>query len=51
MSDTSVTLPQFAISLAGFLPVGLWYLLVSQLGPVWTQEGLPAEKASTLKSA
>jgi len=27
------------------------YLLVSRLGPVWTREGLPAEKTSMLKSA
>jgi len=51
MSDTNVTLPQSAISSVGFIPVGICYLLVSQLGPVWTREGLPAEKTLMLKSA
>jgi len=51
MSNTNVTLPQFAISSIGFLPAAICYLLVSRFGPVWTQEGLPAEKTSTLKSA
>jgi len=50
MSDTNVTLPQSAISSVGFLPAGICYLLVSRLGPVWTREGLPAEKTLTLKS-
>jgi len=51
MSDTNVTLPQSTISLVGFLPAGICYLLVSQLGPVWIQEGLPAKKTLTLKLA
>jgi len=50
MSDTNVTLPQSTISSVGFLLAGICYLLVSWLGPVWTQEGLPAEKTPTLKS-
>ena len=41
MSDTSVTLPQSAIPLVGFLPAGICYLWVSRFGPVWTREGLP----------
>jgi len=51
MSDTSVTLPQSAIPLVGFLPAGICYLWVSRFGPVWTREGLPAEETPTLKSA
>jgi len=46
-----VTLPQSAISLVGFLPVDICYLLVSHFGPVWTHEGLPAEKTLMLKLA
>jgi len=51
MSDTNITLPQSAISLVGFLPACVCYLVVSRLRPTWTQEGLLAEKTSTLKSA
>jgi len=51
MSDTNVTLPQSAISSVGFLLTGICYLLVFRFGPVWTREGLPAEKTLTLKSA
>jgi len=51
MSDTSITLPQSAISLASFLPVCMRYLLVSRFGSIWTREGLPAEETSMLKSA
>jgi len=51
MSDTSITLPQSAISLVGFLPATIGHLWVSWRGPVWTREGLPAEETPTLKSA
>jgi len=51
MSDTNIILPQSAISLVGFLPACICYLLESWLWPAWTQEGLPAEKTLTLKSA
>ena len=51
MSDTSITLPQFAISLVSFLPACICYLLVSRRGPIWTREGLPVEETPTLKSA
>jgi len=51
MSDTNVTLPQSAISSVGFLLTDICYLLVSRLGLVWTQEGLPTEKTLMLKSA
>jgi len=51
MSDTNITLPQSTISLVGFPPACVCYLLVSRLGPAWTQEGLPTEKTPTLKSA
>jgi len=47
MSDTSITLPQSAISLVSFLPACICYLLVSRLGPIWTREGLPAKKTPT----
>jgi len=50
MSSTNVTLHQSPISSVGFLPPGICYLLVSRFGPVWTREGLPAEKTLTLKS-
>jgi len=50
MSDTNITLPQSAISLVGFLPACICYLLVFRLGPTWTREGLPAEKTLMLKS-
>jgi len=48
MSDTNVTLPQSAISSVGFLLVGIYYLLVSWLGLVWTWKGLPVEKTLML---
>jgi len=51
MSDTNITLPQSAISLIGFLSACICYLLVSRLGPAWTQEGLPTKETLTLKSA
>jgi len=50
MLETSVTLPQSAISLVGFLPAGICYLWVSRFGPVWTWEGLPTKETPTLKS-
>jgi len=51
MSDTSVTLPQFAIYLVGFIPAAICHLWVSRCGLVWTREGLVAEETPTLKSA
>jgi len=51
MEDTSITLPQPAISSAGFLPAAISHLWVSRCGPVWTREGLPAEETLALKSA
>jgi len=49
MSDTNITLPQSAISLASFLPVCMCYMLVSRFGPIWTREGLLTEETPTLK--
>jgi len=51
MSDTSVALPQSAISLVGFLPAAICHLWISRCGPVWTRERLPAKETPTLKSA
>jgi len=51
MSDTSITLPQSAVSSVGFLPAAICHLWVSRFGPVWTREWLPAEETLTLKSA
>jgi len=50
MLDTSITLPQSAISLASFHPICMRYLLVSRFGSIWTREGLPAQETPTLKS-
>jgi len=50
MSDTSITLPQSAISSVGFLPAAICHLWVSRCGPVWTREGLPAKETLMLKS-
>jgi len=36
MSDTSVILPQSAISSIGFLLAAICHLWVSRCGPVWT---------------
>ena len=51
MSDTSVTLPQSAISSVGFLPAGICHLWISRCRPAWTREGLPTEETLMLKSA
>jgi len=51
MSKTNTTLPQSAISLVSFLPASIWYLLVARLGPIWSQERLPAKETPMLKSA
>jgi len=51
MLDTNITLPQSAISSVGSFSADVCYPQTCRLAPVRTQEGLPAEKTPTLKSA